>query len=174
VALIGLRGAGKTTVGRVLAKELALDFVDADELLAQAVGQSAGAYLATVGEAAFRATEAAVTIPALASAHHRVVALGGGAVTTPDVRRALVRPGLLVAFLHAPVDVLLARIGRDPTARPRLTDLPLRAEIEALLAARLPLYQQLSHIEVDAAEPPTAVAAAISAAFASNRDRTDP
>lgn len=173
VALIGLRGAGKTTVGRALAAQLGFGFVDADELLAQTVGRSAGEHLATVGEAAFRATEAAVTIPALASAHHQVVALGGGAVTTPAVRHALVRRGLLVAFLHAPVEVLLARIEHDPKPRPRLTELPLRAEIEALLAARLPFYQQLSHIVVDAAGAPTAVAAAIAAAFASNRDRSD-
>lgn len=172
VALIGLRCAGKTTVGRALAAQLAFGFVDGDELLAQAVGQSAGEYLAAVGEPAFREKEAAVTIPALASAHAQVLALGGGAVTTPAIRCALVRPGLFVAFLQAPVDVLLARLERDGAARPRLLDLPLRAEIEALQAARLPFYQQLAHVVVDAAQPPAAVAAAIAAAMASNRDRS--
>ena len=165
VALIGLRCAGKTTVGRALAAQLACGFVDGDELLAQAVGQSAGEYLAAVGEPAFREKEAAVTIPALASAHAQVLALGGGAVTTPAIRCALVRPGLFVAFL-------LARLERDGAARPRLLDLPLRAEIEALQAARLPFYQQLAHVVVDAAQPPAAVAAEIAAAMASNRDRS--
>lgn len=170
MALIGPRGVGKTTAGRLLAEALGFGFVDTDALLAQAVGQSAGEYLAAAGEPQFRVREAEVAIPALASAHAQVLALGGGAVTTPAVRRALERPGLFVAFLQAPVDVLLARMERDPVLRPRLSDLPLRAEIEALLAARLPFYEQLAHVVVDAARSPSSVAAAVAAAFASNRD----
>jgi shikimate kinase len=171
VVLIGPRGAGKTTTGRILAQTLGFGFVDGDEALAAKVGQPAGQYLAAVGEAAFRATEAAVTVPALASAQSQVVALGGGAVTVPEVRTALQRPGLFVVFLHAPGDVLLARLLADPVARPSLTGLPLRAEIEALLAARLPVYRALAHAEIDAAAAPTAVAAAIAAAFTARRER---
>ncbi|MGE3175252.1 MAG: shikimate kinase [Planctomycetota bacterium] len=149
VALVGPRAAGKSAVGRALARELGWEFVDADAALAAAAGaEHAGQVLQQRGEPAFRALEEQVTAPLLERSG-AVVALGGGAVLSAVLRRALQRPALLVALLLAEPAVLAARIGRSKTARPPLTDLPLEREVDLLLAQRLPHYRAVADLELD-------------------------
>ncbi len=151
VALVGPRGAGKTTIGRALATSLGWAFADADEQLAAAVGQPAGDYLRAVGEPAFRTVELQQTLPLL-DADATVVALGGGGVLAPAVRAALQRPGGWTVLLIATPAVLAARIAQSPLLRPPLSALPLVAEVEAVLAARRPLYRAVANFECDTGE----------------------
>lgn len=166
VVLVGPRGAGKTTVGRALARALGWGFCDADEALAERVGEPAGAFLQRAGEAAFRAVEAEVTTALLARADREVLALGGGAVTTPAIRRALADAGLHVVLLVAPAAVLGARLAASGILRPPLTGLAPDREIEALLAQRMPLYAAVADATVDTgARSVDEVAAALAAAL---------
>ncbi|MHC4852654.1 MAG: shikimate kinase [Planctomycetota bacterium] len=157
VVLVGPRAAGKTTVGRALADRLGWGFRDTDDLLAAAVGQPAEDYLQNAGEAAFRTIEEQVVGAALLSTDPEVLALGGGAVLSAPVRKALQEkhqephqePHLLVVFLHAPVPVLVERQAAMP--RTPLTGQPLPAEVKALLAARWPHYVSVSDLQLDTA-----------------------
>ena len=150
VALVGPRGAGKTTVARALAARLGWPAADGDERIAASVGEPAGAFLARVGESAFRVVEEALTRGALAGPAPQVLALGGGAVLSAAVRAALREPGVFVVFLHAPVATLTGRIAADPL-RPPLTALPPAEEIEALLRVRRPLYESVADFELETA-----------------------
>lgn len=148
LALVGPRGAGKSTIAEPLARELGFEAVDADAELAQRAGLSAGEFLRRFGEPAFRALEREVT-GELLRRDGVVVATGGGAVLDPDLRRLLRGKGTFCALLLAPVPVLVARLALEPAARPRLTDLPPEREVESLLAVRLPLYREVAHTELD-------------------------
>ncbi|MCA8948547.1 MAG: shikimate kinase [Planctomycetes bacterium] len=163
IVLVGLRGAGKTTIGRLAANELGFGFVDADAELAAAVGRSVGDLLAAVGEPEFRRREAGVVLPLLAAADVAVIATGGGAVTIPAVRTALAAPTLFVVWLQADVDTLAARLAaaarHGGPSRPPLTSLPPAAELRALAAARAPLYRQVADDTVDTAAGDAANAA---------------
>lgn len=149
LALLGPRGAGKTTLGRVLAARLGWDFADGDDLLAARAGMAAGEYLRRAGEPAFRALEEEVTVPALAPGARRVVALGGGAVLSAKVRAALARPHVLAVHLSAQAEVLAERLRASAELRPALTGLPPADEVRALLAARRSLYENLTPHFVD-------------------------
>lgn len=147
IALLGARAVGKTTLGRALAARLQWAFVDTDEALAARVGQGAGAYLTERGEAAFRAVERAVVLDALATAERTVMALGGGAVTIPEVRQALRVPGVLPILLLAPASVLAARQAQAP--RPPLTGLPLVAEIATLIEQRRAAHAEVAPLTLE-------------------------
>lgn len=163
VALVGPRGAGKSTVAPLLASELGFLAVDADAELAARVGTSAGAYLRRNGEPAFRAVEREVTAELLAR-DGVVVATGGGAVLDEGLRRLLTAPGCATFLLLAPPAVLAQRLLLDPEARPALTGLPVAREVEALLAARLPLYRGVARSEIDTGSTsPEAAAVALAA-----------
>ena len=154
IALVGPRGAGKTTVGRAVAHALGLPFVDADAALADAAGMPAGTFLLRCGEPAFRQVEERVSAPLLA--RPGVVALGGGAVLVPALRALLMPPEVLTVLLLADPAELVRRLAADPTPRPALTELPRDAEVAALLAARLPLYRSVAQIECDTSARPVA------------------
>jgi shikimate kinase len=159
VVLVGPRGAGKSTVAPLLAAELGFRAVDTDDLLAAAVGRSAGDHLAAVGESAFRQTEQAIVVAELAAANDAVVALGGGAVLSAAVRAALQRDDLFVAFLNAAVPVLADRIRRGG-GRPSLTGRAADEEVGEVLALRLPLYREVADVEVDTGAVPAAATVA--------------
>ena len=164
VVLIGLRGSGKTTVGRALAAALGWPFADADERLAAAVGRPAGDWLAEVGEATFRRREEEVLLPLLQADDRAVVATGGGAVLIASVRAALRDPRLLPVWLDAPDDVLLARVAAQQIRRPPLTGLEPAAEIAAVRRARAGLYALAARVVVDTGRgSPAAAVAAIRA-----------
>ena len=142
--LVGLRGSGKTTLGRALAQTLQRPFVDLDDALAQAAGCSADSLLAEKGEAAFRAVERDVVARAADLAGH-VIATGGGAVLHPIELAALASTGCVV-HLKVSLPELLARAEARP--RPRLRAGSLRDEFIALAAARNPSYEDLAQITV--------------------------
>jgi shikimate kinase len=165
VGVVGFMGAGKSAVGRALARALGLPFVDTDELIVASKGPIGGIF-ARSGEAAFRAVERDVTVAAAALALEEpvVLALGGGAVLDDAVRAAL-RSLPHVVWLTAPASVLWARvraagIGDRPLARDEV-------EFERLLEARLPLYREVATLAVenDGSRDPHVLAAEIAGAL---------
>jgi len=152
LVLVGLRGCGKSSVGRLVARRLAWEFVDTDELIERKEGRTISAIFATDGEAGFREIERQA-IEHAARGEHRVIAVGGGAVLLEANRRALRAAGLCV-WLTAPPPELLRRLQADPhtaTRRPALSRLPELAEIEKTLASRRPFYEALADQVLDTA-----------------------
>lgn len=163
VALVGPRGAGKSTVAPLLAAELGFESADADAELAIRAGMAAGDYLRRFGEPAFRALEVEVT-GALLRRSGVVVATGGGAVLDDGLRRLLGQKGTFCVLLLADPAVLVQRLSLSPSERPSLTGLPLAREVEALLHVRLPLYRAVATVEVDTGNgSPVSVACSIAA-----------
>jgi shikimate kinase len=163
VVLIGYRGAGKTTVGQLLAARLGLSFVDTDALVAQRAGRSIADIFAESGEAAFRDLEADV-IQAVAAQAGIVLSAGGGAVLRDENVRALRACGA-VFWLTADADTLWARMRADPASaqqRPRLTEHDGIEEVRKLLVGREGAYACCAHHRIDvAARTPEQVVEAI-------------
>ena len=149
IALVGLRCAGKSSVGRALAAVLELPFVDLDEELAarSASAESAGALLEELGEPAFRELEAATLAECLARGP-QVLATGGGAVESPESCE-LLRSDARVIWLDASEEELLARRVADDTPRPLLGGVDPREELTILSERRRPIYESLSRGPVD-------------------------
>ena len=148
VALIGPRAAGTTTLARALATRLGWAPCDGDELIEQLVGRPAGEDLARVGEERFRLVEEEVTLEALQAGPPRVLALGGGAVTSAAVCDALTGAGILVVFVEADPAVLVERQRQASVDRPPLTPLPLEREVIEVLDRRRPVYERLAHLRL--------------------------
>ena len=139
IALVGMMGAGKSTVGRRLAKHLGLDFVDSDDAIGEASGLSAGEVFSRYGEADFRDGERRI-IGRLLDQGVQVIATGGGAFANPETHK-LLKERALTIWLDAAVDVIVQRTaGRD--TRPLLQTADPRATIERLMAERRPYYSQ--------------------------------
>lgn len=146
VFLIGPMGAGKTTIGRQLAKALRLEFVDSDHEIEARTGAAIPLIFEIEGEAGFRQREMTV-IDDLTRRRNMVVATGGGAVLREENRACLKERGIVV-YLCAPADYLFMRTSRDKN-RPLLqTDDPM-ARIVELLAQRDPLYREAADIVYD-------------------------
>jgi shikimate kinase len=146
VVLVGLPGAGKSSVGADLAKLLQVPFADTDDLVVEMTGRSVPEIFADDGETAFREIEAAAIADALLD-FDGVLALGGGAVTTEAVREELQASAIPVALLTAEQDVLLQRLGRT-RHRPLLAgDTAVR--LAELAAAREPLYAAVATLTVE-------------------------
>jgi shikimate kinase len=139
IALVGMMGAGKTTVGRRLAKALGLTFRDADLEIEKAAGMSVSELFEKHGEGSFRQGEAKV-IERLLSGPPIVLATGGGALTNAATR-ALVKEKALSIWLRAEVDTLVRRATRRPT-RPLLKRGDPKETIARLLAERTPYYAE--------------------------------
>ncbi|HVE46377.1 MAG TPA: shikimate kinase [Acidimicrobiales bacterium] len=146
VLLVGMMGAGKTTVGRLLADRLDSPYLDSDEQVQQASGLTVPEIFAEQGEAAFRMAEREALMRAVASDDEDVVSVAGGAVLDPDNRRLLREAGTIV-WLRAPVSTLAERVGAG-AGRPLLGDAPASALAE-LYEERRPLYEELADIVVD-------------------------
>jgi shikimate kinase len=131
--------AGKTTVGRHLARELGLPFVDTDDLIIAREG-SIAALFARVGEAGFRAAECAAVRETL-DGPLAVIALGGGAITYEPTRVLLAARALRV-YLDVPVETLVYRLRRSRTVRPLVGPEPTVERVRELLDAREPLYRE--------------------------------
>lgn len=161
IALIGAPGAGKSTIGRQLARRLGLDFVDVDAEIERREGKEISAIFVDDGEAHFRALEAEVTAECLA--RPGVVALGGGAPMTPSVREALA--GLDVVWLRVSLTQAARRVGLNES-RPLLVG-NLRSQLLRLLEQRTPVYTALATVTVDTDKAsPSACAATIAEALA--------
>ncbi|HEX6115331.1 MAG TPA: shikimate kinase [Geminicoccaceae bacterium] len=150
IVLIGMMGAGKTAVGRRLAKTLQWPFQDADAAIEAAAGTSISNIFAEIGEASFRAKERQV-IARLLGQERQVLALGGGAFIDLDTR-ALVRARALSIWLRADLDTLVRRTGR-PSKRPLLADGDPRRKLAELLRERTPIYAE-ADLVVDSGDVP--------------------
>lgn len=164
--LIGPPGAGKSTVGPLLAQRLRADFLDTDTLVEEMAGKPVSDIFITDGEAAFRERERAAVSRGLAS-HPGVLALGGGAVMDPGTQRLLARRP--VVYLRTGFAAAAQRVGLA-AARPLLVGNP-RARMKELLEQRLPVYEKLAWITVStdgraADEIAAEIAATISASAA--------
>jgi shikimate kinase len=151
VFLIGYRGAGKTTVGKLLAERLGWAFLDMDEQLEKRLGQSIRGMFEQHGEAGFRRMESAL-LQEFCGLERHVIATGGGAILDANNRESLRKSGR-VAWLTADAQTLWRRLQRDPATadrRPNLTQGGFQ-EIEQLLLAREPFYRECADCTVDTA-----------------------
>jgi shikimate kinase len=148
LVLIGLMGAGKTTVGRRCAELLGRDFVDTDALVEANTGLTVAEIFERDGEARFRELERAAVADACASPIPLVIACGGGAVLDPDSRRALRAAGLVV-WLQASPAVLGERVG-STADRPLLGGTNgATTTLERLASLRAPAYEAAATVTVD-------------------------
>lgn len=136
-------GAGKSTVGRLLAAGCGFDFLDCDRELEQRAGASIATMFELEGEAAFRQRETQL-LDELTARPHVVLATGGGAVLS-EVNRQMLRSRGLVIYLQASVDEI-ARRTRGDASRPLLQVDDRQERIEHLLQQRAPLYRQTAHL----------------------------
>jgi shikimate kinase len=141
LVLIGPMGAGKTSIGRRLAAQLGLAFVDADHRLEEMTGAAIPLIFECEGEAGFRQREAEL-IAQLMRGEGQLVATGGGAVLAEGNRRALGERGYVV-YLRVGLEQQLDRLARD-RSRPLLASGDKRGKLEALAQARGPIYESLA------------------------------
>ncbi len=146
ILLIGMRGAGKSTVGRMLAAGLSLAFVDLDQVIEGEAGMSVEEIFATAGEARFRELERAAFAREI-SAGPGVLAAGGGTFEDPDSVAAVLRRRPTVIYLFAPPATLARRV--RSSGRPSLTGRPPEEELVEILSRREPVFQRLAEITID-------------------------
>ncbi len=150
IVLVGLMGAGKTSVGRLLAKRLDLEFIDADHEIEQAAQCSIEQIFESHGEAEFRDGERRVIARLLTGPTH-VLATGGGAFMRKETRDAIRGWGISV-WLRADLDLLLRRVSRRKN-RPLLRNENPRQILEKLIEERYPVYAE-ADIVVDSGDRP--------------------
>jgi shikimate kinase len=146
VYLVGMMGAGKTTVGRLLARRLKLRFLDSDHEIERRCGAAVPLIFDIEGEAGFRARESAV-LAELAALEGVVLATGGGAVLAEENRRRLAATGAVV-YLRAQPEDLYERVRQDRN-RPLLATADPLARLRALYLERDPLYRSIADLVVD-------------------------
>jgi shikimate kinase len=146
IFLVGLMGAGKTSVGRLLAKRFSKTFYDSDQEIERRTGVKIPVIFEIEGEAGFRAREATV-LKELAGLNDIVLATGGGAVLREDNRQVLRHNGTVV-YLRASLDDLWQRTRHDRN-RPLLRTADPRAKLEELFAERDPLYREVAAVIMD-------------------------
>lgn len=144
--LVGLMGAGKTTVGRALARLTDKHFLDSDHEIEARTGVRVPIIFEIEGEAGFRAREAEV-IAELTAMQDIVLATGGGAVLNPANREALKRNGFVI-YLRANADDLYQRTCHDKN-RPLLQTADPKARLQELFEARDPLYREVADLVID-------------------------
>lgn len=155
IALYGMMGVGKSTVGRMLAGRLGRGFADTDDEVASWQARSIPDIFAEEGEAAFRAYEATV-VRELATYHDLVIALGGGAVLDDANIADLALTSVLV-HLHCDLDVLVERLRAEAEHRPLLSGDDVEARIRATWQDRADRYAEVADVTVDASVPPDGV-----------------
>lgn len=155
VVLVGLMGAGKTSVGRRLADALGVPFCDSDEEIVAAAGMDIPDIFSTLGEAAFRMGERRV-IARLLDAPPHILATGGGAFMNPETRKLIAERAVSV-WIRADLDTLVERTGRRAD-RPLLQGGDPRAVLARLMAERDPIYAEATlTVDSEAAAPHEAV-----------------
>ncbi|WP_374359499.1 bifunctional shikimate kinase/3-dehydroquinate synthase AroKB [Pseudoduganella danionis] len=150
VFLVGLMGAGKTTIGRILARKLGLRFIDSDHEIEARTGATIPWIFEIEGEASFRRREAEV-IRELTGQQDLVLATGGGAILNPESRAYLKERGTVI-YLRASVNSILQRTAHDKN-RPLLQTADPRKKLEELMAVRDPLYTEVADIVIDTGRP---------------------
>jgi shikimate kinase len=146
IFLVGMMGAGKTSVGRVLAKHLNKVFYDSDHVIEQRTGVKIPVIFEIEGEPGFRHRESMV-LDELTALDGIVLATGGGAVLAPENRERLRTRGTVV-YLRASVKDLLNRTRHDKN-RPLLQTADPRARLNELFEIRDPLYREIAHVTID-------------------------
>ncbi len=172
IVLVGMMGAGKSTVGRRLAHRLGRTFADSDDEIEKAAGMSIADIFASHGEADFRAGEARV-ISRLLKERDLVLGTGGGAFMNAETR-ALVRESALSIFISADLDVLFARVSRRSN-RPLLKTENPRETLRQLIETRYPVYRE-ADVTITSRDVPQDVVAtdAIAAMIAHLKKSTEP
>lgn len=151
IALVGLPGSGKSTIGKVLARRLARVFFDSDSEIEKRAGMTVRAFFSQFGEPAFRDLEAQV-IEELCAAGGGVIATGGGAVLRESSRK-LLHERAKVAYIRATPRQLYQRLKNDQR-RPLLQVADPLKKLEELFVERDPLYREACHFIVDTGRPP--------------------
>ncbi len=152
IYLIGLMGAGKTTIGRQLASALRLPFYDSDKAIEESTGVDIPTIFEYEGEAGFRNRER-VMIAELTKIDGIVLATGGGAILHEENRRQLQTNGFVV-YLQCGIEHILQRTRRD-TQRPLLNTEAPQQRLETLLEEREPLYLGCADFKIDTGEVQT-------------------
>ena len=161
--LVGMMGAGKTTLGRALARRLGREFADTDKVLVERTGVPVATIFEIEGEEGFRRRESAV-LAELAVQEGLVIATGGGAVLS-QANRELMRSHGTVIYLRARLESLWDRTRQD-TTRPLLQTPDPRGTLAQILTAREPFYNEAAHVIVDTgAQSATSLASKIIAAL---------
>ena len=148
LVLVGLMGAGKTTVGERCAARLGRPFVDTDDVVEAIARRSVQELFAESGESEFRRLERDAVRDAVASPSPTVIACGGGAVLDPENRRRLRAAGVVV-WLRAVPAVLAERVGADGIDRPLLASGRAVTTLERLAVVRAAAYEAVAHAIVD-------------------------
>ena len=149
IVLIGPMGAGKSTVGAQLARELSIDFADTDQLIEADQGKSVSEIFIEDGEPHFRLVEESIVIDALRD-ESGVLSLGGGAVMNDEVQKSLRDCKATKIFLDISLAAVASRVGFD-TARPLLMMNP-RQKWSELMNLRRPSYEALADLTIDVSE----------------------
>ncbi len=153
VALVGLPGSGKSTVGRQLARRLDLPFVDSDHVIELRLGCAIREYFEREGEQRFRDVEQEV-VDDLTQNHHGVLSTGGGSVLRPINREHLRSRGPVVYLRSSPEEVF--RRLRHDVSRPLLQVADPLSRLRDLYAARDPLYRETAHFTIETGRPSVA------------------
>lgn len=147
IVLIGMRGSGKSTIGKMLAEKLGKSFTDLDSMLEEKEGMTVAKIVAKNGWEYFREKESVIAQKA-AQTTNTVIATGGGVILNEENTKALKQNGTVI-YLSAPTDVLIARIGDDPN-RAALTDKKTKQEeMEQVFHERKSLYEQAADIMIE-------------------------
>lgn len=151
VALVGMPGGGKSTVGKQLARQIGVPFVDSDHEIEQRIGGSIKQFFERHGEEAFRELETEVISELIAAPGDRVLATGGGAVLR-ERNRELLRDGATVLYLRSTPEDIYRRLKHD-TTRPLLQVRDPLARLRELHQQRDPLYRRCAHYVLESARP---------------------
>lgn len=146
IILIGFMGAGKTTVGKFLAREKQMQFVDTDERIEEEQGRSIPEIFAGEGEPYFRDLETALLQHMQEDTRRCVISVGGGMPVREENRKLLRALGCVI-YLSATKETILERVKNDGS-RPMLSGGDLKQRVEGLMRQREALYRQAAHIEV--------------------------
>jgi shikimate kinase len=146
IILIGFMGAGKTTIGKILAREKNLTFLDTDERIASEQGISIPEIFSSCGEAYFRDLETDLLRRMLEDTKDTVISVGGG-MPVREENRALLRKLGCVIYLSATKETILGRVKNDGS-RPMLNGEDMEAKVSSLMKARESLYRQTAHLDI--------------------------
>ena len=149
IILIGPMGSGKTSTGRILAKELGFDFIDTDEVILESTGVSIAYIFDVEGESGFRQREHKALIKFLDN-EKMVIATGGG-IITHDKSRAILQDHKRVVYLKTGIEKQIERVTISDK-RPLLIDTDPAFKLQELMLTREPLYEEISDIKIDANE----------------------
>ena len=149
IILIGPMGSGKTSTGRILAKEMGYDFIDTDEAIVESTGVSIAYIFDVEGESGFRQREHKALIKFLDN-EKMVIATGGG-IITHDKSRAILQDHKRVVYLKTGIEKQIERVTISDK-RPLLIDTDPAFKLQELMLTREPLYEEISDIKIDANE----------------------